>query len=207
VNDNKKKPVLVAGGGMSGITAAIELAETGRDVILVEKNPYLGGNVLRMSNYFPKLCPPACGLEINFRRIRQSRHIKCYTSTEVVEVTGKMGSFKVSLRTEPAYVNDNCSACGNCADVCPVTRPDSFNYNFSETKAACLPHEMAYPFRYHIDGEYCKKHECGKCLDVCDYNAIDLSAQPHNFEVEAANGDEETIPFTYTQLQNIEVVE
>ena len=63
----KEKPIIVIGGGMAGITSAVEIAEVGHEVILVEKEAYLGGNVIKMKNYFPKLCPPACGMEINFR--------------------------------------------------------------------------------------------------------------------------------------------
>jgi len=66
---------LIIGGGISGITAAVELAEAGQEVVLIEKEPYLGGNVSRFNNYFPKLCPPACGLEINYRRIRSNPRI------------------------------------------------------------------------------------------------------------------------------------
>ncbi|HPA48250.1 MAG TPA: FAD-dependent oxidoreductase, partial [bacterium] len=73
------KRILVIGGGISGITAAVEAAEVGYEVILVEKEPCLGGRVIRMHQYFPKMCPPACGLEINLRRIRQNPRITVYT--------------------------------------------------------------------------------------------------------------------------------
>ena len=78
-----KGKVLVIGGGISGITAAIEASEAGCDVVLVEKEPYLGGRVARMHQYFPKLCPPSCGLEINFRRIRTNPRIQYLTLSEV----------------------------------------------------------------------------------------------------------------------------
>ena len=71
--------ILVVGGGISGITAAIEAAETGYDVVLIEKQPYLGGRVAQLHRYFPKLCPPHCGLEINFKRMKQNPHIKFFT--------------------------------------------------------------------------------------------------------------------------------
>ena len=171
------KPILIVGGGISGITTAVELADAGKEVILIEKEAYLGGNVIKMNNYFPKLCPPSCGLEINFRRIRQNPRIKYYTSTTLQEITGEKGNFSVRIKTRAQFVKNTCTACGECADVCPEERPDEFNYNLSNTKAVYLSHEMAFPMKYSIDNEYCKKESCLKCLEICKYNAIDFSAQ------------------------------
>ena len=171
------KPVLIIGGGMSGITTTVEIAEVGKEVILIEKEPYLGGNVVKFNNYFPKLCPPTCGLEINFRRIKQNPRIKYYTSTEVQEITGEKGDFKVKIKTSPQYVKNNCTACGKCLEVCPEERPNDFNYGFTKTKAIYLPHEMAFPYKFNIDDEYCKGESCNKCVEACEYNAIDLSAK------------------------------
>lgn len=181
------KPVLVIGGGISGVTTAVEIAEVGKEVILIEKEAYLGGNVVKFNNYFPKLCPPTCGLEINFRRIKQNHRIKYYTSTEVQEISGEKGNFKVKLRTAPQYIKNNCTACGKCAEVCPEERPNKFNYGFTKTKAVYLPHEMAFPYKYQIDDEYCKKEACNKCVDICEYNAIDLSAGEEIKEIEVSS--------------------
>src|SRR5512141_1261323 len=85
--------ILVVGGGISGITTALEAAEVGYEVFIVEKNPYLGGRVAQLNKYFPKLCPPACGLEINFRRIRPNPDIDVMTMSEVVKVEGNPGNF------------------------------------------------------------------------------------------------------------------
>lgn len=182
-----RKPVLVIGGGISGITAAVELAEAGREVILVEKLPYLGGNVARMNNYFPKLCPPSCGLEINFGRIRQNRRIRVITEASIKELSGTAGNFKANLKREPQYINDYCTACGKCAEVCPVTRLNPFNFGFDEIKAADLPHEMAFPMKYSIDGDYCLKQSCGKCLNVCFFNAINLNASPEEINLDVSS--------------------
>ena len=172
---------------MSGISAAVEISETGKEVILVEKEAYLGGNVVKMNNYFPKLCPPACGLEINFRRIRQSPRITVYTETEAVAVNGSKGDFTITLRQAPQYVKNSCTACGKCAEVCPVDRPDAFNYGFTDSKAVYLPHDMAFPMKYTIDDDYCTKSSCAKCVEVCEYNAINLQAESREFEVEAGS--------------------
>ena len=95
------RTILVVGGGISGLTAAIEAAEAGADVLLVERNPYLGGRVAQLNKYFPKLCPPSCGLEINFRRIKANPRIKVFTMTEVSEISGDEGNFQVALKTSP----------------------------------------------------------------------------------------------------------
>jgi len=165
------------GGGISGMTAAIETAETGYEVILVEKEEYLGGNAIRMNQYFPKLCPPYCGMEINFRRIKQNTRIEVLTGTELISVNGEEGDFKISLKTSPRYINDNCTLCGECIDVCPVERENPFNMGMDKTKAIYHPHEMAYPQRYAIDGEVCLGEECGRCVEKCSYDAIDLRAK------------------------------
>ena len=187
MNTNNQKPILIIGGGISGITSAVELAEAGREVILVEQKPYLGGNVVKMNNYFPKLCPPACGLEINFRRIRQNPRIKYYVSSTVSNISGKKGVFSVRINTSPQYVKNTCTACGKCVEVCPEERPDEFNYDLTKTKAIYLPHEMAFPMKYSIDDEYCKKEACNKCVEVCSYEAIDFSAQEEETVVGAGS--------------------
>ncbi|MCB2195471.1 MAG: FAD-dependent oxidoreductase [Bacteroidetes bacterium] len=182
-----QKPVLVIGGGISGVTTAVEIAEVGKEVILIEKEPYLGGNVVKFNNYFPKLCPPTCGLEINFRRIKQNPRINYFTSTEVLEIAGEKGNFKAKLKTAPQYIKNNCTACGKCAKVCPEERPNDFNYGFTKTKAAYLPHEMAFPYKYVIDDEFCKKEACNKCAEVCEYDAINLSAKEEIKELEVSS--------------------
>ncbi len=180
-----QKPIIVIGGGISGITTAIEAAEVGYEVVLVEKLPYLGGRVIRFHEYFPKLCPPYCGLEINFKRIRENPRIKVNTSSVVKEITGNTGNYSVKLVKEPEYINRNCTACGECEKVCPVDRPNEYNYNMDQTRAVYLPHELAFPFRVHIDAEYCKQESCGRCLAACKYDAIDFNVEASEIEINA----------------------
>ena len=116
------QPVLVIGGGIAGITAAVEAAEAGLSVILVEKSPFLGGRVARFNHYFPKLCPPACGLEINFKRIKNNSRITVLTQAQVEQITGTPGNFEATVRLEPRYVSAVCTACGDCAKVVPHGR-------------------------------------------------------------------------------------
>jgi len=185
MSDNGKRgKVLVIGGGISGITAAIEASEAGCEVILVEKNPYLGGRVIRMNQYFPKLCPPSCGLEINFRRVRTSPDIRCLTQAEVEEISGSPGHYWATIRKDPRFVNSKCTACGDCVEVCPEERPNEFNYGMGKTKAIYLPSALTHPMQYLIDDTVCPGTECGKCLAACPYEAIELEMKAETFEVE-----------------------
>ncbi len=178
-----KKHILVVGGGISGITTTVEIAEVGHNVTLVEKLPYLGGKVAQVNQYFPKLCPPYCGLEINFKRIKQNPRITLYTSSTVESISGSKGNFSVKIKKSPEYINDNCTACGDCSEVCPEERPNLFNYDLDKTKAVYMPHEMAFPWKYSIDDKYCKKESCNKCADVCKYDAVNLNAEEEQFEI------------------------
>ncbi|RQD67916.1 MAG: CoB--CoM heterodisulfide reductase iron-sulfur subunit A family protein, partial [Desulfonatronovibrio sp. MSAO_Bac4] len=114
--------ILVIGGGFSGLTAALEAAEVGHEVFIVEKMPYLGGRVAQLKHYFPKLCPPSCGLEINFQRIKNNPRVKHFTLAEVVSVSGGPGNYDVKIKISPRYVNNNCTACDKCVEGCPVER-------------------------------------------------------------------------------------
>jgi quinone-modifying oxidoreductase, subunit QmoA len=178
--------LLVVGGGISGISAAVEAAEAGCDVVLVEREPQLGGRVAQMYQYFPKLCPPVCGLEINLRRIRTSPRIRVHTLTEVESVAGGPGSYRVRLHQEPRFVAEHCSACGTCASLCPVERPSSFDFGLRKTKAAYLAYPGAWPTRYTIDAQACTGTSCAKCVSECPCQAIDLSMQPRTMEIDVA---------------------
>jgi len=158
---------------MAGITAAVELAETGREVVLVEKEPYLGGKVARFSSYFPKLCPPSCGLEINFRRIRSNPRIRIYTGAEVTRLDGEEGRFSVDIRLAARLINLHCTSCGRCAEVCPEG-------------AVYVPGELAFPMSYSIDPDKCKREACAKCLEVCAFDAIQLAAQKDEIRLQAS---------------------
>ncbi|MHB1041449.1 MAG: FAD-dependent oxidoreductase [Eubacteriales bacterium] len=171
------KSILVVGAGMAGLSAAIEAAEVGYEVFLVEKNPYLGGKVTQLNEYFPKLCPPNCGLEINFKRIKSNPRIRFYTMASVESISGQAGDLDVTLKFAPRFVNEKCTACGKCVEECPVERSNVFNYGLDKTKAVYLPHPFAFPMKYVIDGSACLGASCAKCADACPCGAIDLAME------------------------------
>ncbi|MGD8520564.1 MAG: CoB--CoM heterodisulfide reductase iron-sulfur subunit A family protein [Desulfobacterales bacterium] len=169
--------ILVVGGGISGLTAAIEAAEVGYDVFLVEKNPYLGGRVAQLNQYFPKLCPPTCGLEINFRRIKENPRINVFTLAEVEKVDGSAGNYDVTIKINPRYVNENCTCCGDCAEACQGEIDSEYDFGMRKIKGAYLPFEMAFPARYLIAPEIIGSEDAQRCKDACKYDAVDLEME------------------------------
>ncbi|MBC2714843.1 MAG: CoB--CoM heterodisulfide reductase iron-sulfur subunit A family protein [Desulfobacteraceae bacterium] len=175
--------IMVVGGGISGLTTALEAAEVGYEVFIVEKNPYLGGRVAQLNQYFPKLCPPTCGLEINFRRIKDNPNIKFFTLAEVEKVSGSPGSYNVTVKLNPRYVNENCTSCGECADACQAELPNEFNFGLNKTKGAYLSHEMAFPARYVISPQIIGTEDAKRCAEACKYDAIDLEMQAKTIDL------------------------
>ncbi len=179
------RTILVAGGGIAGLSAAVEAAEAGFQVILVEREPYLGGRVARMNKYFPKLCPPQCGLEINFRRIRNNPLIQVMTMAEVEKIEGESGDFTVGIRVNPRYVNEKCTGCGKCSEAAQTSIPNFFDYGMSTVKAAYLPHEFAYPMRYVIAPQVIGTPEAQAIEAACEYGAVETDMAQKSVEVKA----------------------
>ena len=181
----KSQTILVVGGGIAGVTAAIEAAETGYDVVLLEKGPALGGRVTMINRYFPKMCHPNCGLEINYQRIRKNPRVKIITMAEVTDVTGTMGDFTVSVTRQPSYVSGLCDGCGQCAEASESKVSNDYNYGMDEVKAAHLPHEHAFPMQYVIHPSVKGTPEEEKITASCAKGAIDFTMEEESFELNA----------------------
>jgi quinone-modifying oxidoreductase subunit QmoA len=177
--------ILVVGGGISGMTAALEAAECGKSVVLVEKNPSLGGRVSQLYRYFPKLCHPTCGLEINLRRLKGNPRIRVLTMAEVTAITGAQGDYTASVKLSPRYVNENCTACGDCAAAVTAEAPNPYNYNLNNMKVAYLPHAMAFPQRYVLHPSIVGTPDADKAKAACKYGAIDFDLQEETIQIKA----------------------
>jgi quinone-modifying oxidoreductase subunit QmoA len=176
--------ILVVGGGISGMTAALEAAECGKDVILIEKNPSLGGRVAQLYKYFPKLCYPTCGMEINLRRIKANNKLRVFTLAQVTQVSGEAGNYTVDISLAPRYVNENCTVCGACSAAVATEFADEFNYGLKTRKGAYLPFMMAYPQRYVIDPRLIGTPEAEQAKAACKYEAIDLEMKEEKLQLQ-----------------------
>lgn len=188
---------LVIGGGIGGMRAALDMADAGLKVYLIEQTPCLGGRVAQLGYMFPQhdcvLCrgTPDHGYgctrpSISPAYIQHNQHpnIEILTSTRVVDIAGQAGEFTISLRQEPRYVDSlRCINCGYCAEQCPVTLPDAYQRGMSQRKAAYKVSTRAAPDTYVIDkGPYCDA--CNKCVEICPSDAIDLNEQPRLMSIE-----------------------
>jgi quinone-modifying oxidoreductase subunit QmoA len=196
---------MVVGGGISGLTTALEAAEVGYEVFLVEKNPYLGGRVAQLNQYFPKLCPPTCGLEINFRRIKDNPRIKVLTMAEVEKVEGGPGNYSVALKLKPRYVNENCTCCGACGEACQTEIESDFDFGMKKIKAAYLPFAMAFPARFVIAPKIVGTEDGQRAKAACKYDAVDLEMQPKtlNLNVGAIVWATGWVPYDAKKMDNL----
>ncbi len=182
---------LVVGGGIGGMRAALDLADAGLKVYLVEQTPCLGGRVSQLGFMFPQhdcvLCRGTADHGYGCTRpsispayIQHNQHpnIEILTNTNILEVEGQAGDFTVSLRQEPRYVDiDRCTSCGKCAEACPVELPNSYQLGMTMRKAAYKVAARASPDAFVIDkGLYCD--DCGECVSICPTDAINLNEQP-----------------------------
>ncbi len=182
---------LVIGGGIAGIQAALDLANSGYDVILVERNPSIGGHMIQLSETFPTLDCSQCILTPKMVEVSKHPKIKLMTYSEVQEVSGYVGNFKVKILKKPTYVDpDKCTLCDECTKVCPVVVPNEFDVNLTGRRAIYIPFPQAIPATYTLDIKSCPgllPIACGKCADVCKPQAIDYDMQPQVLEEEVGS--------------------
>jgi quinone-modifying oxidoreductase subunit QmoA len=139
--------------------------------------------VTKFNRYFPKLCHPTCGLEINYQRIRKNSQIKVMTMSVVEKVSGQRGDYSVTVKTAPRYVSAECTACGDCAGATETEVANPFNYGLDKIKAAYLPHEHAFPMRYVIAPEAINAGEGDKLKQSCKFGAINPDDQGETFDI------------------------
>jgi heterodisulfide reductase subunit A2 len=167
---------LVIGSGVAGLQATLDIASSGYPVDLVEKLPYLGGRSNQLNRIFDRMERISCVLTPLVMKVSNNPLVTVHTDTEVEDIAGYVGNFKVKLSEGPHLVGEGCDACGKCAEVCPISIPDPFQMGMSERKAISLVHEEALPHEYRIDTEACDR--CGACVDACPMGLIDLDAEP-----------------------------
>ena len=173
--------VVVVGGGISGIQAALDLATTGFKVFLVDKSPTIGGKMAQLDKTFPTNDCSMCIESPKFIECDRHPNIEILTYTEVVNVEGEAGDFTVTLNKKPRYViEENCTGCTVCAEYCPVPIPDPFNQELSTNKAVHIYFSQAVPLVPYIDENclFLKDKKCNICVSVCKTNAINLHQKP-----------------------------
>lgn len=175
---------LIIGGGIAGMNAALDLATQGYKVYLVEKTPTIGGHMAQLDKTFPTMDCSSCILTPKMSEVSREKNIELLTYSEVVEVTGYIGNFEVTILKKPHYVDqEKCTACGICIDTCPVTVGNEFEIGLGTRKAIYVPFPQAVPGQYTIDMDNCIK--CGICArtDVCEPEAINFDDEPEYLKV------------------------
>jgi heterodisulfide reductase subunit A len=179
-----RQSVLVVGGGIAGIHAALTLANAGKKVYLVEREPSIGGHMAMFDKTFPTLDCAACILTPKMTAVKSNPNITLWTYSEVISVEGYVGDFRVQVRRKPRYViEDLCVGCLECVEACVYKQPkfaDEFNLGLSKRKPIYLPFPQAVPQVVLIDPETCIEFKSGKCKKTCveacgERNAIDFN--------------------------------
>ncbi len=181
INIPVKKRALVIGGGIAGIQAALDIAEGGREVVLVEKEPSIGGNMARLSETFPTMDCSQCILTPKMVEAELNENIKLYTYSEVEKVDGYIGNFTVQIRKKARYVDEErCTGCGECIEKCPFKAGSEFEMGLAKRKVIYTPFPQSVPNIPVIDAPNCtkiQKDKCGVCAIVCGPKCIDFKQE------------------------------
>jgi heterodisulfide reductase subunit A len=182
------RDVLVIGGGVAGIISAIELADKGYQVYLVEKTPSIGGHMAQLSKTFPTLDCSSCILTPKMVYAAQHPNIKILSMSEVISVEGSPGNYRVLVVKHPRFVDEEkCTACGECTEKCPVKVPSEFEAGLIQRKAIYIPFKQAVPNVYTIDKENClyfTKGVCRLCERFCKGDAVNYDQKEETFELD-----------------------
>ena len=183
------KRALVIGGGIAGIQTALDIADAGFEVDIVEKKPTIGGKMTQIDKTFPTLDCAACILTPKMVDAAQNEKIRIYSYSEVEAVKGFVGNFHVTIRRKARYVKEDvCTGCGLCTEKCPQKKvPNEFNLGLDNRRAIYIPFAQAVPKVATIDPDFCnmlKNGKCGVCAKVCTAGAIDYKQQDEHIERE-----------------------
>jgi len=182
---------LVVGGGIAGIQAALKIADSGHKVYLVERTPSIGGHMAQLDKTFPTLDCSACILTPKMTQVGSHPNIELMTYSEVSEVSGYIGNFKVKVRKKARYVDqDKCTGCGLCQEKCPWKASSEFDVGLGNRKAIFTPFAQAVPNIPVIDTEHCAyflKGTCRACEKFCEAKAINFDQQDEIIEVDVGN--------------------
>ncbi len=181
------KRALVIGGGIAGIQTALDIADAGFEVDIVEKQPTIGGKMAQLDKTFPTLDCAACILTPKMVDVAQHEKIRIFSYSEVTEVGGFVGNFEVKIKKNARYVNENiCTGCGDCVSKCPMKKvPNEFNLGMDNRSAIYIPFAQAVPKVATIDPNACnmlKNGKCGLCAKVCGAGAIDYTQKDEIIE-------------------------
>ncbi|MCK4223464.1 CoB--CoM heterodisulfide reductase iron-sulfur subunit A family protein, partial [Candidatus Bathyarchaeota archaeon] len=173
ISEGCSREVLIVGGGIAGITAALELGYLGHKVHVVERKPSIGGNMAKLTKVFPTLDCAQCILTPRMAELGRNPNVTLLTYAEVQGISGRPGNYEVKVFMKPRGVDiEKCRNCGVCSKVCPVSVADEFNEGLSERKAAYIEFPQAVPSVYVIDFKACTR--CLKCQQLCPSKAINL---------------------------------
>lgn len=183
------KRALVIGGGIAGMQTALDIADAGYDVDIVEKNPTIGGKMAQLDKTFPTLDCSSCIVTPKMVDVGQNDKIHIYSYSEVTDVKGFVGNFKVTIKRKARYVDETkCTGCGLCTEKCPMKKaPNEFNLGLNNRTAIYIPFAQAVPKVATIDPDYClmlNKGVCGLCSKVCGADAINYKDTDKEIEVE-----------------------